>query len=411
MIGKIKAFTKRPSQPVLSSEERTRYSRHLLLPQMGEEGQLRLKQASVLVVGAGGLGSPTLTYLAAAGIGRLGIVDFDRVDATNLHRQVLFTSQDVGRKKLDAARDHLAELNPLIQIELHDGRLTSENALDIISRYDLVLDGTDNFATRYLVNDACVLSGKPNVYASIYRFDGQVSVFGAPGGPCYRCVFPEPPPPGSVPSCAEGGVLGVLPGVLGTLQATEAIKYIAGLGEPLTGRLLVVDALSMTFKNLLIHRDPDCAVCGERPTIQALIDYELFCEGSISTETEFAHAKDLNTRANSMFFGPSTPSISVKELQEKKKSNEDFLLLDVRQPEEQQIADIGGTLVPMDQLADRLEDIRSYKGKDIVVMCRTGSRSAFVVDWLQKQGVERVYNLDGGIAAWSRQIDPSVALY
>jgi len=378
---------------------------------VGEAGQLRLKNASVLIVGAGGLGSPTMAYLAAAGIGRLGIVDFDTIDATNLHRQVLFNSNDVGRSKLDAAKEHLEKLNPFVRIELHETRLDSDNALEIISNYDLVLDGTDNFATRYLVNDACVLTGTPNVYASIYRFDGQLSVFGAPDGPCYRCVFPEPPPPGAVPSCAEGGVLGVLPGVLGTLQATEAIKYVTGLGDLLVGRLLIVDALSMTFKNLVVHKDPDCPVCGEKPSISKLIDYDAFCEGSNSTDPEFAPAQTPSDPNESMFFGPQTPSITVTDLQKKRDLNEDFLLLDVRQPEELQIADIGGTLVPMDELAGRLSEFQAYEGKDIVVMCRSGSRSAFVVDWLQKQGIDRVYNLEGGIAAWSRQIDPSIALY
>lgn len=381
-----------------------------MLPQLGEEGQNRLKKASVLVVGAGGLGSPALIYLAAAGVGTIGIVDFDTVDPTNLHRQILYTTEDVGRLKLDAAKDRLYSLNPLVNVRLHSGRLTSDNALEIISAYDLVLDGTDNFATRYLVNDACVLTQTPNVFASIYQFDGQISVFGDPNGPCYRCVFPEPPPPGTVPSCAEGGVLGVLPGILGTLQAAEAIKYLTGLGESLVGRLLLVDAFTMTFKNLLIKRDPECAICSERPSLQGLIDYEMFCQGSRLDPTELVDTPNPNP-SEFMFFGSQIPSITVLELQQKKESMEDFLLLDVRRADEVQIADIGGVLIPMDELPDRMAEITSYEGKDIVVMCRSGARSASVVQWLQKQGIDRVYNLEGGILAWSRQIDSSVAQY
>ena len=393
---------------MLTPEERTRYSRHLLLPEFGEQGQERLKQASVLVIGAGGLGSPTLLYLASSGVGTIGIIDFDTVDPTNLHRQVIYNAEDVGRQKVEAARDNLLRLNPSVHIQVFPDRLTSENAIDLISRFDLVLDGTDNFATRYLVNDACVLTGTPNVYASIFRYDGQVSVFCTENGPCYRCIFPEPPPPGSVPSCAEGGVLGVLPGLLGTLQAPEAVKWLSGIGQSLVGRMLIVDALDMSFKTLKMQRDPECVVCGDRPTLKELIDYDVFCGASPATNSSEQNSE---STLNSMFFGPSVPSITVLELVEKQRSEEEFLLLDVRQPEELSIADIGGTLIPMDELGPRFDEVAPFKNKDVVVMCRTGARSAMVVQWLQQQGFERVYNLDGGIAAWSRQVDPSVALY
>ena len=381
-----------------------------MLPDFGEKGQSLLKQSKVLVIGAGGLGSPSLLYLVSSGVGTVGIVDYDMVERTNLHRQVLYGDSDIGRAKLDAAKEHLNRLNPNVSIQLHPYRLTSENALETIGGYDLVLDGTDNFATRYLVNDACVLTKTPNVYASIYRYDGQVSIFSTPGGPCYRCVFPEPPPPGAVPSCAEGGVLGVLPGLLGTLQATEAVKWIARVGEPLVGRFLLVDALSMAFKTLKIQRDPTCVVCGDKPTQRGLIDYEQFCEGSNSSMSEFSDPISTQ-QESSMFFGPSVPSISVIELQQKQASDEVFFLLDVREPDELTIADIGGTLIPMDALGTRMAEIEAHKDQDIVVMCRSGARSAMVVGWLQKQGFDRVYNLEGGIAAWSRQIDPSIALY
>ena len=391
---------------MLSAEERSRYSRHLLLPQVGEQGQARLKASSVLVIGAGGLGSPVLLYLAAAGVGRIGVVDFDDVDVSNLQRQVLYETQDVGRSKLDVARDRIQSINPYVELDLYPLRLTTSNAIEIIDKYDVVADGTDNFATRYLVNDACVLSGTPNVFASIFRFDGQVAIFGAPGGPCYRCIFPEPPPPESVPNCAEGGVLGVLPGMLGTMQATEVIKLLLGIGEPLIGKMLIVDALSMNFRTLKGGKDPECSLCGERPTQEGLIDYEAFCS-SPSTETP-----TLNTQhQDHMFFGPQVPSVSVIDLKKKKDAGDDFFLLDVRQPEEQQISDIGGHLIPMDQLADRLSELEAYREKDIIVMCRTGSRSAFAVQWLQQQGFKGSFNLEGGIVAWSRKVDSSVSVY
>ena len=319
---------------MLSPQEKARYSRHLLLPQVGEEGQLRLKSASVLVVGAGGLGSPVLMYLAAAGVGRIGIVDFDEVEESNLQRQILYGTQDVGSSKLDAARKKLLQINPQVDIVLHETRLTSENALDIVSQYDVVADGTDNFATRYLVNDACVLTGTPNAFASIYRFDGQASVFAVEGAPCYRCLFPEPPPPDSVPSCSEGGVLGVLPGILGTLQATEVIKLITGIGESLSGRLLMVDALTMEFRTLTISKDAECAVCGDRPTVTELIDYEAFCSGihhngSTGTQSLISPDSTITPDPASPVFSPSSvPEIDVIELQSMTQRQDDFLLLD-----------------------------------------------------------------------------------
>lgn len=406
---------------MLTPEERTRYSRHLMLPQLGEEGQLRLKNASVLVVGAGGLGSPVLLYLAAAGVGRIGIVDDDVVDRSNLHRQILFGSSDEGRLKVEAARDRLSDINPLIDLEVYPFRLTSDNAMEIIERYDIVADGTDNFATRYLVNDACVFVGRPNVYASIFRFDGQVSVFGTEGGPCYRCLFPEPPPPGSVPSCAEGGVLGVLPGIVGTLQANEVIKSITSMGETLAGKLLMVDALTMDMRTLRVPRDPECAVCGDRPTQTSLIDYDLFCSsmgskagsepasGSVGEGTAFGGINPPKTK--NMFFSPRIPEVSVKQLHSMQQMEEKFLLLDVRQPEELTIADLGGTLVPMGEIASRLSEVAPDRDARIVVMCRSGARSASVVSWMLQQGYTDVNNLAGGIIAWAREIDPSIAVY
>ena len=389
---------------MLIPEERARYARHLLLPQVGEEGQEHLKAASILVVGAGGLGAPLLQYLAAAGVGRIGIVDDDVVGESNLQRQVLFGSRDVGRPKVEVAVERLTDINPHIRIEPYVMRFTRENALDLVRKYDLVADGTDNFATRYLVNDACVLTGRPNIYASIFRFDGQVSVFGAEDGPCYRCLFPDPPPPGSVPSCAEGGVLGVLPGLVGSLQATEAIKWILGLGDSLAGRLLLVDALTMDMRTLRVPRDPSCPVCGEDPTIRELQDYVAFCAAPQQKVSP-------SSTPDPMFFGPRVPEISVQQLHAKQQAGEDFLLLDVRQPEEQTIAHIGGTLVPMDQLPVRLPELAPDQASEIVVMCRSGSRSAHVVAWMMQQGYSNVFNLSGGTNAWSRNIDPSVPVY
>ncbi|MEQ9105626.1 MAG: molybdopterin-synthase adenylyltransferase MoeB [Rhodothermales bacterium] len=395
--------------PTLTTAQKERYSRHLLLPGFGAEGQRRLLDARVLVIGAGGLGAPVSLYLAAAGVGCLGLVDHDRVDAGNLQRQVLFGTADVGRKKVAAAAERLRGLNPDVTVVEHDTWLTAANAEALISQYDLVVDGTDNFATRYLVNDVCVWTGRPNVYASIYRFDGQVSIFGAPGGPCYRCVFPEPPPPGAVPSCAEAGVLGVLPGVLGSLQAAEALKWLTGTGEPLVGRLLLADVGSGRFRTLSVDPDPDCAVCGQHPTITEPVDYDAFCASAATQES--SPTPEPSPTGESMFFSPSVPEMTVRELHAKQAAADDFLLLDVRNPEELEIADLDGTLIPMGELTARMEELEPWREKDVVVMCRSGARSAQVVAYLRQQGFGKAVNLKGGILAWSREIDPSVATY
>ena len=355
-----------------------RYHRQVLLPELGPGGQARLAEASVLVVGAGGLGAPALTYLAAAGVGRLSIVDFDRVDDTNLHRQILFSSNDVGRSKTEAARDRLRALNPLIEVETHDQRFDAESAADLIAGHDLILDGTDTFATRYLINDASVLTGVPNVFASISRFDGQASVFGMPEGPCYRCLFPEPPPPGLIPNCAEGGVLGVLPGLLGTIQATEAIKLLAGFGESLVGRLLLVDALRMEFRTLAIEKDPACPVCGDYPSITTLTP--------VST----------------------VPEITVTELKKLMDAGERPFLLDVREADEYHAANLDGALIPLGQLPFRVQELEAHRDEPVVVYCRSGGRSAQAVRFLREHGFDKASNLKGGIHAWSDQIDPSV---
>ncbi|MBX2822858.1 MAG: molybdopterin-synthase adenylyltransferase MoeB [Rhodothermaceae bacterium] len=376
----------------LTPEEIQRYSRHLTLPNVGIEGQERLKESSALLVGAGGLGAPLALYLAAAGVGRIGLVDFDTVDVSNLQRQVLYGVEDIGRPKLEAAKERLQGINPHIQIEVHEVALTSENALGIISQYDLVADGTDNFATRYLVNDACILTGRPNVYGSIFRFEGQVSVFGAPDGPCYRCIYPEPPPPGMVPSCAEGGVLGVLPGMVGTLQANEAIKLLLGIGEPLIGRLMLVDALSMKIREWKVPRDPECPVCGEHPTVKELIDYEEFC--GIPKQKE----------------EPTFSEITVQELQAKGDARP--FLLDVRKPYEAEIASLGADLlIPLDELPARLDELDPYKEKELIVHCRSGGRSAQAVKMLLEAGFANPINLKGGTLAWSEEVDASVATY
>jgi molybdopterin/thiamine biosynthesis adenylyltransferase/rhodanese-related sulfurtransferase len=382
--------------PELTTDDLSRYSRHLILPEVGMEGQQRLKAARVLCVGAGGLGSPLALYLAAAGIGTLGLVDFDVVDASNLQRQIIHSTKDIGRKKLDSAEEKLKALNPFLNVVKHDTMLTSANALDILKDYDIVADGTDNFPTRYLVNDACVLLGKPNVYGSIFRFEGQASVFATENGPCYRCLYPEPPPPGLVPSCAEGGVLGILPGLLGVIQATEAIKLILGNGQPLIGRLLLVDALNMRFRELKLRKNPECPVCGANPTVTALIDYEHFC--GIHKETP-----EEKTLKNGI------PQMTVKELKRRIDANEDFMLLDVREPYEYQIAQIGGTLIPQNDVPQRLSEID--RSRDIVVHCRSGARSQRVAEFLKQSGYPRVANLAGGILAWSDEIDPKVQKY
>ena len=381
----------------LSSEEIRRYSRHLTLPEFGVEGQKKLKSASVLLVGAGGLGSPLALYLAAAGVGRIGIVDFDVVDETNLQRQVLHGTKDVGRKKLDSARDRIEDVNPLVDVVLHDTALTSDNALDILKDYDVVADGTDNFPTRYLTNDACVLLGIPNVYASIFRFEGQVSVFGTEDGPCYRCVYEQPPPPGLVPSCAEGGVLGVLPGLVGTLQATEVIKVLTGIGEPLVGRLLIVDALDMKFRTLKIRKNPDCPVCGAHPTQTELIDYQEFC--------------GIPQQTNGHEEVSSAPEITVREFKEMLDRGEKPYVLDVRQPHEAEICSLGGTLIPVNELENRLDEIDEHRDEDIVVYCRSGARSGRAVEMMRQYGFNRAVNLAGGVLAWSDEIDPSMPKY
>jgi adenylyltransferase/sulfurtransferase len=381
------------SLPALDQDELQRYSRHLLLPEVGREGQQRLKGASVLLVGAGGLGSPVGLYLAAAGVGRLGLVDFDQVDASNLQRQIIHGTADIGRSKLDSARDRIHDLNPGVAVEPHATRLTSANALELAGEYDLVIDGSDNFPTRYLVNDTCVLLGKPYVYGSIFRFEGQASVLATPDGPCYRCLFREPPPPGLVPSCAEGGVLGVLPGLIGVIQATEAIKLLLGIGETLAGRLLLVDALTMRFRTLTLSRDPDCPACGTRE-IRELIDYEQFC--GITPEATGMHDE----------LGDLTPP----ELATKLTRGDDFDLIDVREPREWNIARLpGARLVPLGTLGQALGALDP--AREIVLYCRSGARSAHAKHQLQAAGFRRARNLTGGILRWSDEVDPSVPKY
>jgi molybdopterin/thiamine biosynthesis adenylyltransferase/rhodanese-related sulfurtransferase len=377
----------------LSPEEMLRYSRHLMLPEVGVHGQMKLKMARVLCVGAGGLGSPLILYLAAAGVGTIGIVDFDVVDYTNLQRQIIHTSNDVARRKIESAAEKVAALNPLVNVIRFETMLTSTNALEIINDFDIVADCTDNFATRYLVNDACVLTGKPNVYASIFRFEGQASIFATSGGPCYRCVYPEPPPSGMVPSCAEGGVLGVLPGVLGVIQATEVIKLIVGIGETLIGRLLLFDALAARFREVRLRRDPDCPVCGANPSIRELIDYDQFCSGQAAQERS----------------GEVVPEIQPEELKRRLDAGDDILVLDVREPYEYQICNIQGFLVPLADLPNRVHELDA--NREIVVHCKSGIRSAKAVQFLREAGFPQVTNLSGGILRWSEKVDPSVPRY
>jgi len=383
-----------PAAATLSKEEILRYSRHLIMPEVGMEGQLKLKQAKVLCIGTGGLGAPLGLYLAAAGVGRIGLVDFDVVDFTNLQRQVLFGTHDVGRPKIEAAAARLRDLNPDIRIDTYETHLTSENALDILKEYDFIVDGTDNFPTRYLVNDACVLLGKPYVYGSIFRFEGQLTVFADPNGPCYRCLYPEPPPPGLVPSCAEGGVLGVLPGIVGTIQAMEALKLIIGKGQPLVGRLLLFDALAMKFRELKLRKNPECPACGEHRTITHLIDYAEFC--GIRGEEAEAPAT-------------SVPEISPKDLKARLDRGDDLYILDVREPHEYQICNLNGHLIPLGELALRAAELDS--SQEIVAHCRSGKRSAEAVEFLRKAGFKKLWNLKGGILAWSDEVDPSVPKY
>ena len=387
--------------PALSNEEIARYSRHLIMPEVGMEGQRRLKAASVLMIGTGGLGAPSGMYLAAAGIGRLGIVDFDVVDESNLQRQIIHGTRDVGRPKIASARDRLQDINPHVQIETHETRLSSENALSLFRDYDIIVDGTDNFPTRYLVNDACVLTGKPNVYGSIFRFEGQASVFWAERGACYRCLYPEPPPPGLVPSCAEGGVLGVLPGIVGAIQANETIKLIlGGESKPLINRLLLFDAWNMRFRELKLRRDPSCPICGEHPTIKELIDYEEFC-GLKPQETKTDQAKEEQ----------KMEEITATELKQRLDRGDDIQIIDVREPNEYEIARIpDSTLIPLGQVTNRLGEID--QSRETVVHCKMGGRSAKAIEALKRAGYTgRLINLKGGITAWSNEVDPSVPKY
>src|SRR5271169_5801467 len=383
-----------PPAAALSNDEILRYSRHLIIPEVGMEGQLKLKNAKVLLIGTGGLGAPLGLYLAAAGVGKLGLVDFDVVDFTNLQRQVTFGTSDVGKPKSEAARARLSNLNPAIQIESFETQLTSANALELFKDFDIIVDGTDNFPTRYLVNDACILLGKPNVYGSIFRFEGQATVFGMPDGPCYRCLYPEPPPPGLVPSCAEGGVLGVLPGIVGSIQAMETIKLILGRGESLVGRLLLFDALAMKFRELKLRKNPNCPMCGPNRTIHQLIDYYEFC-GVRGEE-----APESNVQV---------PEITPRELKTRLDRGDDLFILDVREPHEFQICNLNGHLIPLGELPRRVHELDS--SQEIVAHCRSGKRSAEAVDFLRKAGFRKILNLKGGILAWSDQVDPSVPKY
>jgi adenylyltransferase/sulfurtransferase len=378
----------------LTNDEIARFSRHLILPEVGMQGQAKLKNAKVAMIGTGGLGAPLGLYLAAAGVGRIGLVDFDVVDVSNLQRQVIHGTRDIGRKKIDSAADRMQDINPNVRIDKFDTGLTSANALEILRDYDIVVDGTDNFPTRYLVNDACVLLKKPNVYGSIFRFEGQATVFAYEDGPCYRCLYPEPPPPGLVPSCAEGGVLGILPGVIGVIQATEAVKLILGAGDTLKGRLLLYDALAMKFRELKLRRDQNCPVCGDHPTVTKLIDYQQFC-GITPMSTEPVAASG---------------AIDALELKQKIDRGDKFLLLDVREPHEYQIARIpGSTLIPLGDLPKRLNELD--KDADIVAQCKSGGRSQKAVDLLKQSGFQHVRNMTGGITAWSEKVDPSVPKY
>jgi adenylyltransferase/sulfurtransferase len=382
--------------PELTTDDLSRYARHLILPEVGMEGQRRIKDARVLCVGTGGLGSPLAFYLAAAGIGTLGLVDFDVVDLSNLQRQIIHSTKDIGRKKLDSAEEKLKALNPAINIVKHETMLSSANALAILKDYDIVADGTDNFPTRYLVNDACVLLGKPNVYGSIFRFEGQASVFATEAGPCYRCLYPEPPPPGLVPSCAEGGVLGILPGLVGVIQATEVIKLILGKGDALVGRLLLVDALNMRFRELKLRKNPECPVCGSNPSVTELIDYQHFC-GIVPETPQEKSVKN------------GIAQLTVKQLKARRDAGEDIFLLDVREPYEYQIAQIGGTLIPQNDVPSRLGEIP--RDREIIVHCRSGARSQKIAEFLKQSGYKDVANVAGGILAWAEEIDPSVQKY
>ncbi len=384
----------KPETATLTNDEILRYSRHLIMPEVGMEGQQKLKAARVLCIGAGGLGSPLALYLAAAGVGTLGIVDFDVVDFTNLQRQIIHSTADVGRKKLDSAAEKLKAINPFHQrAQIRDAACRAKTRSNCFSDFDIVADGTDNFPTRYLVNDACVLTGKPNVYGSIFRFEGQASVFATEEGPCYRCLYPEPPPPGLVPSCAEGGVLGILPGLVGVMQATEVIKLILGQGEPLIGRLLLIDALGMKFRELKLRKNPDCPACGTHPTITKLIDYNEFC----------------GIRGEEKPVETGVPEMQVEELKRRLDAGENLFVLDVREPHEYQICNIGGHLIPLGDLPKRVNELDS--SREIVAHCRSGVRSAKAVGFLQQAGFKKVHNLAGGILAWADRVDPKMPKY
>jgi len=381
--------------PLLSNEEIARYSRHLIMPEVGMSGQRKLKAASVLMIGTGGLGAPTGMYLAAAGIGRLGIVDFDVVDASNLQRQIIHGTKDVGRSKIASARDRIEDINPHVEIETHETRLTSTNALDLFINYDVIVDGTDNFPTRYLINDACVLTGRPNVYGSIFRFEGQASVFWAERGPCYRCLYPEPPPPGLVPSCAEGGVLGVLPGIIGAIQANETIKVILGAPDTMVGRLLLFDAWRMRFREMKLRKDPNCPACGANSTINELIDYEEFC--GVSQQPTVTQ--------------PTMEEITATELKQRLDAGDDLQIIDVREPHEFEIGRLPNSkLIPLGQVLNRMDEIDP--NRETVVHCKMGGRSAKAIEALQRSGFTgRLMNLKGGITAWSNEVDPTVPKY
>jgi len=380
----------------LSVDEVRRYSRHLIIPDVGMTGQKRLKNARVLCVGAGGLGSPALLYLAAAGVGTLGVIDFDVVDESNLQRQIIHGQSDIGRPKAESARDSIKEINPYVEVIVHETQLDSDNALEIFAQYDLIVDGTDNFATRYLVNDACVLLGKPYVWGSIYRFDGQASVFWAEHGPCYRCLYPEPPPPGMVPSCAEGGVLGVLCASIGSIQVNEAIKLIVGIGDPLAGRLMIYDALEMSYRTVRVRKDPECPICGKNPTITGLIDYDAFC-GTVSEDAQQAAAGS---------------TITATELKEMLDRGDDIFLVDVREPNEYEIVSIpGAILIPKDQFLSGAALERLPQDKRVVLHCKSGARSAECLAVLKNAGFADAAHLGGGVLAWISQVDPSLPAY
>jgi adenylyltransferase/sulfurtransferase len=380
----------------LSVDEVRRYSRHLIIPDVGMTGQKRLKNARVLCVGAGGLGSPALLYLAAAGVGTLGVIDFDVVDESNLQRQIIHGQSDIGRPKAESARDSIKEINPYVEVIVHETQLDSDNALEIFAQYDLIVDGTDNFATRYLVNDACVLLGKPYVWGSIYRFDGQASVFWAEHGPCYRCLYPEPPPPGMVPSCAEGGVLGVLCASIGSIQVNEAIKLIVGIGDPLAGRLMIYDALEMSYRTVRVRKDPECPICGKNPTITGLIDYDAFC-GTVSEDAQQAAAGS---------------TITATELKEMLDRGDDIFLVDVREPNEYEIVSIpGAVLIPKDQFLSGAALERLPQDKRVVLHCKSGARSAECLVVLKNAGFADASHVGGGVLAWISQVDPSLPAY